>query len=213
MSINAIRNLIEDALLQEQQNQLLAKHIERLIPSLHPSIRLPQSDGAGALVGFVETYVRHVPDFIASVRAIASQAGIYRFVEPFLSVSEAFFLNPPEITDGREGLEAHMGAAFLTHRLLEEVNDIFMARTGFPLLALDMTSANLVIHALIGEPYSNQLDSAVGHIVAQMMSEQGVFQSAEFNQFLNQYSEDKSTDDWESLARQHGIEIGDLYCA
>jgi len=209
MTVAAIRGLIEEAIDQEDINHQLHHLIEQNLQHLHRSIRIPEHNQVQRMVDFVKSYVTQVPDFISSVRATTTRAGIYAYAEPFLNVAEAFFLNPPEITRDHTGLDGLMGAAFLANRLIEEVNDVFMMKTGFPLMAMDMTTANLVIHALIGEPYSNELDQAVLHIVDEMMSAHGVFQSAEFHEFLTSHRSGLE-DEWPCMSSLHGIELGQV---
>ncbi|MDP2227952.1 MAG: hypothetical protein Q8J78_10820, partial [Moraxellaceae bacterium] len=57
-----------------------------------------------------------------------------------------------------EGLCELLERSYLVQRMVEEVNDRFMVMAGAPLLALDMTTANLIVHQIIGEPWANALD-------------------------------------------------------
>lgn len=51
-----------------------------------------------------------------------------------------------------------MGSAY-AHRLIEEINDRYLLETGQIFIPSDMTTANLIMHQLIGEPFANQLDA------------------------------------------------------
>ena len=65
MNTAALRSLIEQALLLEQRDGLLAAHLQAL-PGLHRSLRCTGGT-VQALQGFVEGYVRAVPELLDSV--------------------------------------------------------------------------------------------------------------------------------------------------
>lgn len=84
-------------------------------------------------------------------------------------------MEPPALVAGHEGLNSLMGESYLAHRLVEEVNDRFISGYNMPLVPMDMTRSNLIIHHLIGEPFANQLDSAVHLIVDELQQKDLVF--------------------------------------
>ncbi len=55
--------------------------------------------------------------------------------------------------------------AYLAHRLVEELNDRYIACFAEPLLTLDTTRANLLAHQLIGESFANQLDALLDEVL------------------------------------------------
>ena len=54
-----------------------------------------------------------------------------------------------------------MYQAYLAHRLLEELNDALNAIYNCPVIPVDMTRSNLIVHHIIGEPFANQIDGAI----------------------------------------------------
>jgi hypothetical protein len=114
-----------------------------------------------SLVDFVDRYISHVPDFIEAIESIISEAKIEADVQPILTVASNYFLSPPDLIKENSHLLALLDESYLAHRLLEEINDRFMAKTGIPLTPMDNTMANLIAHELIGEPFANLLDQAV----------------------------------------------------
>ncbi|MGN5945731.1 hypothetical protein ACNQRS_32315, partial [Pseudomonas aeruginosa] len=69
--------------------------------------------------------------------------------------------NQPALIAGHDGIDAMLDEAYLAHRLVEEVNDRFIAHFGQALIPLDTTVATQVAHQLIGEPFANPLHQAV----------------------------------------------------
>lgn len=191
MTTNAIRDTIELAKLHEQQYQHLAKLFDQTVVSnMHFAIRLPEEDATNSLVEFVIAYISQVPECIDAARNIAREAKILDYTEPYLKLAEDFFLKPPEIVAGHIGLDELMDEAYLAHRLIEEVNDRFMVRTSIPLVPIDMTMSNLIVHSLIGEPFSNELDEAVHYTVERSMLRERVYDSPEFKAYVEKHQAD-----------------------
>ena len=159
MTTAAIRDTIELAKLHEKQHGHLAQLFEKqVLENIHMAIQLPEEGAVESLVEFVISYVEHVPNFIDATRAITQAANIHEHAETYLKIAEDYFLKPPEIVKGHVGLDELMDEAYLAHRLMEEVNDRFMIRSSIPLIPMDMTMSNLIVHNLIGEPFANELD-------------------------------------------------------
>lgn len=159
--LNPIRQLIAQAQAQDSASEKLLEFVECRRAHLHTAIKLPEDQASKGLADFILRYIKHVPDFIEAIRTMAQEAGIYHEVEPLLKIASDYFLSPPSIIDPHSQLEALLDEAYLAHRLLEEVNDRFMAKSGIPLAPMDMTVANVIAHELIGEPFANELDQAV----------------------------------------------------
>ncbi|HEY6130583.1 MAG TPA: hypothetical protein VIV27_01125, partial [Halioglobus sp.] len=64
---------------------------------------------------------------------------------------------------------ALLDEAFLAHRLLEEVNDRHIRHLQRPLLLLDMTEANIIVHHLLGDAFANRLEQLVQFTAAQLL--------------------------------------------
>ena len=159
--LNPIRVLIRQAQEEDTASGRLVDFLEHRTPHLHNAIRLPPDQAAAHLADFVMRYIRHVPDFIEAISTMAKEAGIYDDVAPLLKIASDYFLSPPSLVGEHSQLQAMLDEAYLAHRLLEEVNDRFMAQSGIPLAPMDMTMANIIAHELIGEPFANELDQAV----------------------------------------------------
>ena len=209
MNTPALREQIQLALVQEASSGALARQLQHQLDLLHPTIQLPASDAHGVLTRFVTSYVEQVPDVLDAAHAVAREAGIEAQVRPVLKLAEQFFLSPPSILEGHQGLDALLDEAYLAHRLVEEVNDRYITHLGQPLIPLDTTVANVIAHQLIGEPFANQLDEAVHHAVDELLDEQ-VFQQDSVQEYRTRLSNPQTVAAWQNwpcLSRQLGVEL------
>ena len=179
-SVN-VRQAIARAITNEQQTALLAMHLVPRINNLHKAIHLQGIDAVRTLTQFVVRYTEHVPDFLDALNGIGLNANCNEVTEPLTAICTEFFVQPPELLNGFHGLQAAMNEAYLAHRLIEEVNNHFMAQCGEVLVPMDMTRSNLIIHHLIGEPFANQLDAAVKLIVERLEAERLLATDGKFN--------------------------------
>lgn len=180
------------------------------MPKLHHSIGLPEKGAEDALLDFLTRYIEHVPDFLEAMAELAQAAGIYGFVERFVHIAQSFFLQPPSVVREQPGLQALLDEAYLAHRLMEEVNDRVMAMCGAPLIPMDMTYSNLIVHSLIGEAYANDLDQAVQCAVDGLFETEAIANNSAFCSFvtLNQGLGWKNlAQKWPCLAGDNCIEL------
>lgn len=209
MNIAALQQLIQRAQQHEASTGQLAEQMRNHLDQLHPSIRLPNSDTDGVLLRFVSAYIEQVPELLQAAQQVAREAGIEDQIKPVLKVAEQFFLQPPALMAGHDGLEGLLDEAYLAHRLVEEVNDRYITHLGAPLIPLDTTVANLIAHQLIGEPFANQLDEAVHHAVDGMLDEASFTQDSvqAYRERLHSPQTDAAWQRWPCLSRQLGVEL------
>lgn len=207
--LNPIRELIQRAQEQDSATGKLLEFVECRKKRLHTAIKLPEHQAAKGLADFVVRYIKHVPDFIDAIRSMAQEAGIAKDVEPLLKIASDYFMSPPSIVDPHSHLEALLDEAYLAHRLLEEVNDRFMAKSGIPLAPMDMTVANVIAHELIGEPFANELDQAVLFSAELLLNEHG-FEGANIAEYVNSHREKGWTEElekWPCLVEDLSISV------
>lgn len=171
MNTAAIREQILRAQQHEAETGLLARQLEAKLPHLHAAIQLPENDKSKVMTRFVSAYIDQVPDVLEAAHEVARDAGIESQIKPVLKIAEHFFLQPPALMDGHVGLESLLDEAYLAHRLVEEVNDLYIKHFKQPLIPVDTTVANLIAHQLIGEAFANQLDEVVHHAVDEMLDD------------------------------------------
>ncbi|MNM76551.1 hypothetical protein D3C81_883780 [compost metagenome] len=206
MNTAALRELIQNAHRLEASHGHLARLIQSQLERLHPSISMDSGDSVGVLTRFVHAYIDQVPDFLEAADSVAREAGIEAQIAPVLNVAEQFFLSPPGLLNGHDGFDALLDEAYLAHRLVEEVNDRYIAHFGQPLIPLDTTVANLVAHQLIGEPLANQLDAAV-HQASDTLQDERIFATESADHYRAQLAEAAQDHAWPCLSRQLGIEL------
>lgn len=207
--LNPIRQLIRQAQEQDAASGKLLEFVECRKQHLHTAIKLPDQQAAKGLADFIVRYIKHVPDFIDAIRSMAQEAGIYNDVEPLLKIASDYFLSPPSIVDPHSQLEALLDEAYLAHRLLEEVNDRFMAKSGIPLAPMDMTVANIIAHELIGEPFANELDQAVLFSAELLLNEHG-FESANISNYVSAHQDkgwSEELERWPCLVEDLSISV------
>lgn len=207
MNTAALREQIQRAQQHEAETGQLLRQLETQLPHLHPSIQLPEIDARGVLTRFVHAYIELVPDLLDAAHEVAIEAGIEGQIKPVLKIAEYFFTHPPAIMDGHEGLDSLLDEAYLAHRLVEEVNDLYIKHFGRPLIPSNTTVASVIAHQLIGETFANQLDEAVHHAVDQLLDDESfALDSVEaYRDRLSSPDTEAAWKRWPSLSRQLGI--------
>lgn len=210
MNIAAVREQIKNAQQHESRTGQLQQRLEQNLPQLHPMIQLPQQDQPGTLARFINAYIDQVPELLEAAHEVACEAGIEAQVKPVLKIAEAYFLQPPSEIDGEVGLACLLDEAYLAHRLVEEVNDLYIKHFGQPLIPADTTVANLIAHQLIGEEFANQLDEVVHHSVDEMLDDDSfALESVEaYRATLSSPATGEAWKRWPCLSRQLGVELG-----
>lgn len=162
-----LRQSIAQAKLLEQQTGLLAAHLSKKAKSLHHAIKMPPSDKVSILLDFIVRYTEHVAELIDVLNAIGINANCSEYTDAVVFVCAELFESPPPVLSNHQDLSALMGKAYLAHRVIEEINEHFAQQCNEPLIPMDMTRSNLIVHQLIGEPFANLLDD-----IAQIIAEQ-----------------------------------------
>ncbi len=162
-----LRHSIEQARLLEDQNGQLAAQLSLKTASLHPAIKTPHDNAVPVLLDFVIRYTEHVAEFVDVLSIIGINANCCEYTEAVVDFCTDVFDQTPTLLKGQNELAILMAQAYIAHRVIEEVNEHFSQQCNEPLIPMDMTRSNLIIHQLIGEPLANQLD-----LVAQDVAEQ-----------------------------------------
>jgi hypothetical protein len=177
MATPGIRETINAALAQECATGLFRQRVQQQLPELREKLVLPEQEPVNALMAFITEYVESVPGCLSLVTAVSKQLGFYGYAAPFLHMAEDYFLQPPEELPGDGGLEALLDEAFLAHRLLEEVNDHHIRHMQRPLLPIDMTEANIIVHHLLGDSFATRLEQLVQFTAAQLLEREHLWEN------------------------------------
>ena len=207
MNTAALREQILRAQQHEAETGLLARHLAVQLPHLHATIELAEEDRNSVMTRFVSAYIEQVPDLLDAANEVAREAGIESQIKPVLKIAEQFFAQPPALINGHIGLEGLLDEAYLAHRLVEEVNDLYIKHFQQPLIPLDTTVANLIAHQLIGEQFANQLDEAVHHAVDEMLNDDSfALESVEaYRDRLTSPETGAAWKRWPCLSKQLGV--------
>ncbi|OCR23566.1 hypothetical protein AFK24_18670 [Pseudomonas syringae] len=207
MNTAALREQIQNAHQHEATTGQLLRQLEIQLPHLHPAIHLPEVDAKGVLNRFVTAYIDLVPDLLDAAHGVSIEAGIEGQIKPVLKIAEHFFTAPPAIMQGHDGLDSLLDEAYLAHRLVEEVNDLYIKHFGQPLIPSNTTVASVIAHQLIGETFANQLDEAVHHALDEMLDEDSfALDSVEaYRERLSSPDTEAAWKRWPSLSRQLGV--------
>ena len=173
-----IGEIIDAALGEESETHHLRKRLERKLPLLQQKLLLPKEEPALALMAFITGYVRSVPSCLRLVTAISKRFGFFDYAAPFLHLAEDSFLQPRGELPQDGGLDAVLNEAFLAHRLLEEVNDHHIKHLQHPLLPLDRTEANIIVHHLLGDEFATQLEELVQFTASGLLHREHVWEQA-----------------------------------
>ena len=209
MNTAAIREQISRAQEHEADTGLLARQLTEQLPHLHAAISLPERDKNAVMARFINAYIDQVPDLLDAANAVAREAGIESQIKPVLKIAEQFFAQPPHMLEGHTGLESLLDEAYLAHRLVEEVNDLYIKHFNQPLIPLDTTVANVIAHQLIGEAFANELDEVVHHAVDEMLNDDSfALESVEaYRQTLSSPDTGRAWSRWPCMSKQLGINL------
>jgi len=163
-----LRLCIEQAKRLEQQNGQLAAQLLRQTPSLHRAIKTPHNNAVPVLLDFVVRYTEHVVEFVDVLTIIGINANCCEYTEAVVNFCIGAFEQTPALLEGQNKLSTLMAQAYIAHRVIEEVNEHFSQQCNEPLIPMDMTRSNLIIHQLIGEPLANQLDRIAQDVAEQL---------------------------------------------
>ena len=153
-----LRRNIQCAKILEHQNGLLAAQLQLKAPLLHRAIKVTEGNTIAVLLDFVVLYTEHVAEFVDVLSTIGVNANCCEYTEAVVNFCIGAFDQTPSLLNGQNELATLMAQAYIAHRVIEEVNEHFSQQCNEPLIPMDMTRSNLIIHQLIGEPLANQLD-------------------------------------------------------
>ena len=176
MVSKGIRQIIDAALHQESAGNQLRNSLTKRLPELRDKLVLPEQQPIDALMAFIIDYIESVPGCLSLVTAVSKRLGFHDYAAPFLHMAEDYFLQPPEELPVDGGLEALLDEAFLAHRLLEEVNDHHVRQLQRPLLPVDMTEANTIVHHLLGDEFATRLEQLVQFTASQLLQREHVWE-------------------------------------
>lgn len=150
--------------LSVQSSEFLSRFLAQRFNRLHRSIMVQGQNGPDAAEGlalFIERYVGLAVDIVATLKNVTNSIGINGEMAKQVAMAQQFVDIPVTIVSRQQGLESQMYQAYLACRLVEELNDAVHAHYSSPVISGDLTKSNVIVHHIIGEPFANQLDTAI----------------------------------------------------
>ena len=205
-----IRQLISQEKQADPDNLSLLAFSESKLGLLHRTIKLPKTNPKHALADFITSYIEHVPTFLEALIELLHEAELYEQGSAFLTIAEEFFITTEGSTPIEAGVAKLLDRAYLSHRIIEEISDQIHASSGIALSPMDMSISNIVVHALLGDEYANNLDLAVYFATESLFSREGLLSHPISSNYLqvNQDSNWKRVlEKWPCLAGDASISL------
>ena len=201
MDTVTIRNEIQRAFDHEASTHELAALLRRRVGNLHSNIVVhrKRADTNQSLLQFVGKFINRTPALLDTLLVATRHSQREELCEVLANTCQDFFACPPPLLSGRSGLNGVLAKSYFCHRLIEELNDYCAVVTRTPLLPLDITCSNLIVHHLIGEPFANLLDDLVETTVQRLQDI-----TAPWVRRAYQDSDDQG-EKVERLCRRHGL--------
>jgi hypothetical protein len=205
---SSIEHIIEQAKQHAGIDSYLASQFKTVIANSHIDIDGDQPEQR--LADFVEHYIRFIPSEMPAISKLSHQAGTDLYIQPLLVIIADFFFTPPSASENeQEGLHLLLGAAYVGNRLFAEINDNYVSYSPqLPILSHDLTTANLLVHTLLGETFGNELDNIIELTLKRMQPKAAVFSSDTFKQHIKErLAQQGESQPWPCLAAENGIHL------
>jgi hypothetical protein len=168
---HALETLIQQANRHQDSERMLKLYAHRMALQNHfqkseDSTHTFEQD----LVYLIQQYADYLPVLIDDFSHQCFQLGWADVAEKTDQIIASFFarLNQPR---NHVGLLTLLDKVYFAHRMIEEIHDYMMCHTGQPTVTWNMTSANLIIHQLLGSEYSSRLDQSAIELAQKITSE------------------------------------------
>lgn len=152
--------------------------------------RLARQFGAGdaqqfemRILPFCTQYIQQIPSVIESLLKTSRDLRMESLIGSYINLSRSYLLSACEEiqhSTNQKGLERFLillQGAYIFSRMLEELDDKMEIFVGVPMGHLNMMDANLIVHEIIGENFSNRLDKVVASLVKQSQVSKGVIEA------------------------------------
>ncbi len=110
---------------------------------------------------FIRAYVEGTPDLLDAAFEAATAAGAGPAMRPIFDAALKYWQEPVDLVPDDLGMLGLLDDAYLSLRLLESVSVVQKAKTGRPLLSIDLEGVNHRARQLLGEETAARLDELV----------------------------------------------------
>jgi hypothetical protein len=177
---------------------------------MHTSIHIDSDQSIQKMVDYLIETTTQVPDFIDALEIAAAETGHSEAINPLLNIATDYFTTPPDLIGNHIGLDAMMDEAYLAHRLIEEINDPCISHMGVPLIPMDLTTANVIIHNMIGEPFANDLDKIAHQSVLELLGGNDIFKEDAFKKYSQKHNSSNTPSilkNWPCFSKNMGVSL------
>ena len=169
MDTVTIRYEIRKAENHESNTHELASLLHRRLHHLSPGTVVPRAESPDQMIFlFVCNFINRTPTLLDILLESARGTSREDICDTVTVICLEFFMSPPPLLHGRRGLNGAMGKSYLCQRMIEELNDCCTLRHTTPLLPVDLSCSNLIVHQLIGRPLASMLDGLVENTVCRL---------------------------------------------
>jgi uncharacterized membrane protein YkvA (DUF1232 family) len=116
---------------------------------------------ADLVLPFIEAYIQRTPDLLDATYAAAGAAGLGPGMQPIFDAALRYWQEPDDLVPDHLGMLGLLDDAYLSLRLLESVSQLHKAKTGHPLLSIDLEAANYRVRQLLGDATAARLNALV----------------------------------------------------
>lgn len=188
-SINDVKEAIAAMRQQPEHENGLHRLILPKISILKSMLALREGDELAQLLEFISLYIDRCPDCLDACQHLAAQTRIEPYTQRYIDTATQCFFDSHPVIDSLSGSHAFLCRSYLCHRMLEELNDLIMIERRWPLVPMDNSHVNLIVHTLIGDEQANLLDQTIlinMELIRSQLSEaeKNVFQQDEAQQQL-----------------------------
>lgn len=163
-----IRQLVSETRHAELKEAVVRLYSQRLKTAAGSLIDVSSDDFDRKFNLFILQYANSLPKLIDSLSEHCRKVGWSNLIDQLESVVASYF-GPLDIK-AELGLFGILDRLYFAHRLVEELHDHLMSRTGQPVLKWDMTTANLVVHQLLGDQFAARLDQITVEVSHKMVT-------------------------------------------
>jgi uncharacterized membrane protein YkvA (DUF1232 family) len=110
---------------------------------------------------FVYDYIEQVPYMLTVAWTSARNVGIETEVQLILKMVESYWIEDDDVIPDNLGIFGILDDAYCSLSSMQAVSDLYRQQTGKFLFPDDLTSANIIMRKIIGEPFTSQLDDIV----------------------------------------------------
>jgi len=114
---------------------------------------------------FICNYLEQVPYLLTVAWTSAKNVGLEDEITRILEMVESYWIEDDDVIPDSLGVFGLLDDAYCSMASMQAVSNLYRMQTGKHLFPDDLTAANEVMHKIIGEPYTTELDELVSEAI------------------------------------------------